>query len=357
MNNFLNILKRLVFFTISLIAFFSCEKAKEDEIIEITELGLELETLSVDVETIKTLTIKILPENATNVNLWWASSNEKVATVDQDGVLKAIAVGETIIKVSTINGEIFDECKVIVQPKPVFYIDEYGVNHGEGITIDDLVWAPVNCGYHETDYPYGKYYQWGRKMGHGFKGTDNKEEEDATYPSEEAGTILGPIDYAAEPFDDTFYKGTYEEGYQWMKNNGNSFAFDGSSNWNYFTRYGEKVTNPCPEGWFVPSYNDYIVLIKNSSSFTECEGVNGIYYTGKKPYSSDLEAKVFLPAAGSYDSEGKAYDRGEWGRYWSCASNDVDAYYLRFDDKYSYMESYFRACAQPIRCVRDKNNY
>ena len=40
------------------------------------------------------------------------------------------------------------------------YIDEYGINHGGGILIGDILWAPVNCGYHETDYPYGKLYQW-----------------------------------------------------------------------------------------------------------------------------------------------------------------------------------------------------
>jgi hypothetical protein len=31
------------------------------------------------------------------------------------------------------------------------YIDEYGVNHGPGVEIDGVVWAPVNCGYHKDD--------------------------------------------------------------------------------------------------------------------------------------------------------------------------------------------------------------
>ena len=47
------------------------------------------------------------------------------------------------------------------------YVDEYGINHGGGILIGDILWAPVNSGYHPTDYPYGKLYQWGRKHGQG----------------------------------------------------------------------------------------------------------------------------------------------------------------------------------------------
>ena len=55
------------------------------------------------------------------------------------------------------------------------YIDEYGVNHGPGIKVGIHIWSPVNCGYHATDYKYGKLYQWGRLYGQGFG-------DDATVP-------------------------------------------------------------------------------------------------------------------------------------------------------------------------------
>ena len=48
------------------------------------------------------------------------------------------------------------------------YIAEYGINHGKGVEISGVVWAPVNCGYHKTDFKYGKLYQWGRKYGQGY---------------------------------------------------------------------------------------------------------------------------------------------------------------------------------------------
>lgn len=52
------------------------------------------------------------------------------------------------------------------------YVDEYGINHGKGIAIGKAIWAPVNCGYHATDYKYGKLYQWGRKYGQGYDDSD-----------------------------------------------------------------------------------------------------------------------------------------------------------------------------------------
>ena len=55
-------------------------------------------------------------------------------------------------------------------PQEGDYIDEYGINHGPGVKIDGVVWAPVNCGYHATDFKYGKLYQWGRKYGQGYSG-------------------------------------------------------------------------------------------------------------------------------------------------------------------------------------------
>ncbi len=56
----------------------------------------------------------------------------------------------------------------LVGSRPGEYVDEYVINHSQGIEIDGVVWAPVNCGYHKDDYKYGKLYQWGRKYGQGY---------------------------------------------------------------------------------------------------------------------------------------------------------------------------------------------
>lgn len=50
------------------------------------------------------LTAEILPENTTDKEITWTSSNKTIATVSPKGVVKAIAAGNTIITATTSNG-------------------------------------------------------------------------------------------------------------------------------------------------------------------------------------------------------------------------------------------------------------
>ena len=61
----------------------------------------------------KQLTVIHEPNSIENINIIWSSSNEKVATVDQNGIVSAKSSGEAIITAKTENG-IMDKCKVIV---------------------------------------------------------------------------------------------------------------------------------------------------------------------------------------------------------------------------------------------------
>ena len=54
------------------------------------------------------------PENATNKSVKWSSSNESVVVVDDDGNIKALAEGTSIISVSTEDGDYTDSCTVTV---------------------------------------------------------------------------------------------------------------------------------------------------------------------------------------------------------------------------------------------------
>lgn len=61
----------------------------------------------------------IYPENATNQNVTWESSNEEVATVDENGNVVAINAGTTIITVTTEDGGYQSACDVHVYEKVV----------------------------------------------------------------------------------------------------------------------------------------------------------------------------------------------------------------------------------------------
>lgn len=60
------------------------------------------------------LTLNIYPIDAKNKNVVWASSNNNVATVDENGVVTTIKDGVAYITVTSEDGGITDDCKITV---------------------------------------------------------------------------------------------------------------------------------------------------------------------------------------------------------------------------------------------------
>ncbi len=63
------------------------------------------------------LNVSVNPDNATDKTVVWTSSDESVATVDQNGVVTAVAPGSAVITASA--GGKSDSCEVTVQQKPI----------------------------------------------------------------------------------------------------------------------------------------------------------------------------------------------------------------------------------------------
>ena len=79
----------------------------------ITSILLNKSSLSLYVGNSETLIATIIPNNATDKNLVWSSSNSSIATVE-NGKIIAKAVGTTIITVSNSDGTKKATCKVTV---------------------------------------------------------------------------------------------------------------------------------------------------------------------------------------------------------------------------------------------------
>jgi uncharacterized protein YjdB len=71
-------------------------------------------TLSLNINGTSVLTATVLPENATNKNVSWASNNTSVATVSSAGLVTARAVGSATITVTTQEGGHTATCQVTV---------------------------------------------------------------------------------------------------------------------------------------------------------------------------------------------------------------------------------------------------
>ena len=85
------------------------------------------------------LSATVLPNNAYNKSLTWASSNPRVATVTSNGRVNALEVGSTVITATTTDGtNISAACRVTVKSQTAtncFVMPDTTVLHGESITI------------------------------------------------------------------------------------------------------------------------------------------------------------------------------------------------------------------------------
>ena len=84
-----------------------------DVIYKVTGVSLSPSTLTLNVGVEATLIPTITPDNATNQNVTWESSDTKVATVD-NGLVTAVAEGTATITVTTTDGNFEDTCTVTV---------------------------------------------------------------------------------------------------------------------------------------------------------------------------------------------------------------------------------------------------
>ena len=84
------------------------------EVIDVTGVSLDTSEVMLNVGDTKQLKATVEPENATNKNVTWTTLDYKIASVDQNGLVTAKALGETLVLVTTVNGAIKDTCKIIV---------------------------------------------------------------------------------------------------------------------------------------------------------------------------------------------------------------------------------------------------
>ncbi len=288
-----------------------------------------------------TLSVEFEPYNAPDKTLVWNSSNPAVASVASDGTVTALSEGSATITAVAVGGATAT-CEVTVKSCASATVDYEvdGINYGKGVQIGSTVWAPVNCGYHKTDYPYGKLYQWGRKYGQGY------DYSDASYPSGD-NLVEGPVMPSvgqAEENQDKFYLSSPD----WSKVKNDQMWNSGTESSPIKTSY-----DPCPEGWRVPTCAELDQLRRNRSSWTTSESQQGYYFSGE--YATiDGNPRVFFPAAGRrYYYDGYANGRGDYGFYLSSIPGSTGAYDLYFLSSYVSISCSDRAYGSSVRCVQD----
>nr|MBS9768926.1 Ig domain-containing protein [Flavobacteriaceae bacterium] len=87
--------------------------------VAVVSVSLDKTTATITVDDKLQLTPTVAPNDATNKGVTWSSSDETVATVDENGKVTALKAGKTIITVNTKDGNKTATCEVTVNAKEI----------------------------------------------------------------------------------------------------------------------------------------------------------------------------------------------------------------------------------------------
>ena len=271
------------------------------------------------------LSTNILPDNADDRTVEWTSSNSTVATVDSNGLVTAIGVGNATISVKAKDGSgVESNCVISIWKAP------------EAVDLGlSVKWASWNLGASSSSEG-GDYFAWGEVLGSG----DGKSNFDfysyKWYEGQKAGTpglepelipkynydrIYGPVDNldVLEPEDDAA-----------------SIKLGGS--------------------WRMPTQEEFAELrSKCNWVWTTENGIAGMRITSK--VSGYTDKSIFLPGSGNIVNT--TYQSvGEHGSYWSSNIDHFTSYHspngamcIHFGASYYFLQASNRSCGFTVRAV------
>ena len=147
---------------------FKIEKLVES----VTITTPETETLFINGESL-TLEAKVTPEDATDTRIVWSSSDEKVATVDEKGVVTPVGVGEVTIRATAKDDETkFAEQKLTVRYTTIDEAKQAVIANGNAEeptkTVDVTVAGVVQATWYDgaiIEDASGSLWLYGRDLG------------------------------------------------------------------------------------------------------------------------------------------------------------------------------------------------
>ena len=106
-----------------------------EEIVAVTGVRLDNTGITVGVGGTWQLNATVEPEDAENKSVTWESSDETVATVDENGLVTGKSAGNATVTVRTVDGGYTAQCSVTVEGEEVVAVTGVRLDY-EGITID-----------------------------------------------------------------------------------------------------------------------------------------------------------------------------------------------------------------------------
>lgn len=135
--------------------------------LHVKELSLLDDNVTIKVAEKRQLRFAVYPTNATNQAITWTSSNDKVATVNSDGIITGVAEGNVEITGKTIDGGFEKKCQVVIKPNKYWLVTEEKVeedidryvrlplalhNEDEARAIQFDVWTPESMSMYTSEW-------------------------------------------------------------------------------------------------------------------------------------------------------------------------------------------------------------
>ena len=136
----------------------------KDPTVEVRNVNISATSKTLLVGESISLSASVVPDNATNKQLTWSSSNSVVVSVDQNGRIIANSIGEANITVKASNG-VNATCHVSVsKPQAVYAVSiRYNIN-GASYTIRNSHFSFVNGILYKDNSVHYTYITYGNKL-------------------------------------------------------------------------------------------------------------------------------------------------------------------------------------------------
>ncbi|MBR4298131.1 MAG: Ig domain-containing protein [Bacteroidales bacterium] len=128
----------------------TCDVTVKEKTIPVDDINLDITSHEMTEGDAVTLTASIAPDNATNKNVIWSSSDYSVATVNDYGYVFALTPGSATITVTTVDGGKTATCEITVKPK-IYPVDDiklditsHEMTEGDAVTLTASI-APDNA--------------------------------------------------------------------------------------------------------------------------------------------------------------------------------------------------------------------
>ena len=285
-----------------------------DNSVPVESVTLDRHELTLSVNQQYQFTATVLPENASNKNVVWASSaNSAKLYISSTGQLTALQPCEATITVRCqANPMIYDTCQVTVtggSSDPGEEVVDLGLPSG-------LKWRGWNVGASKPE-EYGNYYAWAETSPKSSYSSSNYKYKATDYGD-------GMIVYAK--YDPTPIHG------------------DGKT---VLEPEDDAASVNLGNGWRTPTFNEFKELRENCTwAWTTRNGVNGMLVTGPNGKS------IFLPGGGWYTNT-TLTGKTTYGSYWTATGSGDIAHAVDFAKGYVDKAVLARSDGRSVRPVKD----